>query len=133
MAGFAPHGKCTVSWQGNLLTVSYEGVFNREGAEVLGQALEAPLAERAGRPWVMLNDARLWEGGTPEAFACWAAYFDRWADQGLVALAAVYSRGLQQMLTQTLRSHVSGRVPRHFSDTPEACLAWLAEHGLGPD
>ena len=47
MAGFAPHGKCTVSWQGNLLTVSYEGVFNREGAEVLGQALEAPLAERA--------------------------------------------------------------------------------------
>ncbi len=39
MAGFAPHGKCTVSWQGNLLTVSYEGVFNREGAEVLGQAL----------------------------------------------------------------------------------------------
>ena len=68
MAGFAPHGKCTVSWQGNLLTVSYEGVFNREGAEVLGQALEAPLARRAGRPWVMLNDARLWEGGTPEAF-----------------------------------------------------------------
>ena len=77
MAGFAPHGKCTVSWQGNLLTVSYEGVFNREGAEVLGQALEAPLAERAGRPWVMLNDARLWEGGTPEAFACWASWLTR--------------------------------------------------------
>ena len=67
MAGFAPHGKCTVSWQGNLLTVSYEGVFNREGAEVLGRSLEVPLARRAGRPWVMLNDARLWEGGTPEA------------------------------------------------------------------
>lgn len=49
MAGFAPHGKCTVSWQGNLLTVSYEGVFNREGAEVLGRSLEVPLARRAGR------------------------------------------------------------------------------------
>lgn len=133
MAGFAPHGTCAVSWQGNLLTVTYEGVFNREGAEVLGEALAAQLAGRAGRPWGMLNDARLWEGGTPEAFACWSAYFDHWADQGLVAVAAVYSRSLQQMLTQTLRSHVGSRVPRYFSDTPEACLAWLGEQGVGPD
>lgn len=133
MVGFAPHGECAVSWQGNLLVVTYEGVFNREGAELLGETLEVQLARRDGRPWGMLHDARLWEGGTPEAFACWAAYFDRWADQGLVALAAVYSRALQQMLTQTLRSHVSSRVPRYFSDTPEACLAWLCEQGLGPD
>ena len=50
-----------------------------------------------------------------------------------VILGAFGAHALQQMLTQTLRSHVSSRVPRHFSDTPEACLAWLGEQGLGPD
>ena len=131
MSHFAAHGYYRINWQGDVLNIVVEDLFNREGAEQLTAEIRRLLTQRGGGAWGMLLDVRQWQGGTPDAFGLWIEALEGWiGERHLVAFAALYAESVQQFMGSTVRDRVSTRVP-YFSALDEAaCWQWLGKQGL---
>jgi len=93
MVQFAAHGSHRISWEGDVMVLNLGSLFNREGVEQVLAQVTDDLQKRGDSPWAMLVDVRVWQGGTPDAFASWLASLNAWIDRRqLVAFAALYAR-----------------------------------------
>jgi len=113
------------------MVLALGNLFNREGVERVLQNVADELESRGDSPWAMLVDVRVWQGGTPDAFASWLASLNAWIDRRqLVAFAALYAESVQQFMGSSVRAALSARLPYFSAPDEAACWHWLREQGL---
>jgi hypothetical protein len=131
MVQFAAHGSHRISWEGDVMVLNLGSLFNREGVEQVLAQVTDDLQKRGDSPWAMLVDVRVWQGGTPDAFASWLASLNAWIDRRqLVAFAALYAESVQQFMGSSVRAALSVRLPYFSSPDEAACWQWLRAQGL---
>lgn len=122
------HGNFHLQWQGDVLVVRYEGVWNEVAARHLHRDASVLWARHPGR-WAMVGLFEAWEGATPEAMTEWLGFFLDAVAHGLRAYAVAMPTSLHATMAEGLRRETSKRVDRKdCHDLPDA-LQWLASLG----
>ncbi len=118
------HGQSEVFLNNNIIVSKMSGAFNRTGIERYKRKVVDALESLDGKPFAMLVDNTLVEGGTPEAFEA-LDQFNTWmATQPLIAKAFVYNSSvLKGVMEQRLSSLHS--VPTDFFSDYQSALSWL--------
>lgn len=122
------HGTYHLQWQGDVLVIQYEGVWNEVAIRALHRDASALWTPHAA-PWAMVGLFEAWEGATPEALREWLGFFLDAVDHGLRAYAVAMPTTLHAAMAEGLRRETSRRVDRRdCSDLPDA-LHWLSSLG----
>lgn len=126
------HGRYAIHWQPPVLLVRYEGAWNEQAVIALHAEARALWATLPPGPWAMLTDATQWEGGTPEVFARWTAFFEDAVRHGLTTVTDVLPSHFHELLVRDLAAQAS-RLARHRTSRNLAeAWTWLAEQGFRP-
>lgn len=99
---WSAHGRFELHWEDDCLSLSLDGEWNEVTAQRMAARVRQLVAERAGRPWALLSDARDWEGATPAAMQIVWQMFVPLRDQGMVAATTVLPRGFQEVVIRPL-------------------------------
>lgn len=131
---WSAHGRFELHWEDDCLSLSLDGVWNEVTAERMATRVRALVAERAGRPWALLSDARDWEGATPEAMRIVWEMFVPLREQGMVAATTVLPLGFQEVVIRPLmrqaRTMTRYRAFQQRADARDWLLAQLTELAL---
>ena len=116
----AAHGKSAVELIGDIISVKLAGNFNKEGSEQYCQKVEALVTSMEGRPFAMLVDDRLVEGGTPEAYEVLQGYNKWLSQQMLVAKAIVIENVVTRAIISQRTPELAQQNTRYFQCVDEA-------------
>lgn len=111
-----------------MIDVSLSGNFNKEGIVAYSEGVKDAVTTMAGKPFVMLIDSRLIEGGTPEAYDALEKYNHWLSTQNLIAKAVVMKNVVTQAILEQRTPTLSKQNTLYFDNRNDA-FKWL-NHSL---
>jgi hypothetical protein len=118
------HGEVKISLTDNIITATFIGSFNYEGAVEYSRRIKSIVSSLEERPFVMIIDNTELEGGTPEGFEELEA-FNSWLNQTqLKAKAFIMTSGVQKRIIESRTPSLSLQNTCFFSNYQEA-NEWL--------
>lgn len=126
------HGRYELHWQAPVLLVRYEGVWNEQAVIALHADACALWQTWPPGPWAMLSDATHWDGGTPEVFERWTAFFQDAVRHGMTAVTDVLPSHFHELLVRELAEKAAREARHHTSHSLAEAWGWLATQGFEP-
>lgn len=126
------HGQYQIHWQRPVLLVRYEGTWNEQAVIALHAEARAMWQDWPPGPWAMLTDATHWDGGTPEVFVRWAAFFEDAVRHGMTTVTDVLPSHFHELLVRRLAEQASRMALHRTSHSLPEAWAWLAAQGFTP-
>lgn len=122
------HGKYSVEVDGDIIDVSLSGNFNKEGIVAYSERVREAVLAMAGKPFAMLIDSRLIEGGTPDAYDALEKYNHWLSTQKLIAKAVVMKNVVAQAILAQRTPTLTKQNTLYFDNRDDA-VKWLS-HSL---
>ena len=122
------HGKCSVSVDGDIITVKAVGAFNSEGIVKAIKELESVIESFGQKEFKLLFDYSETEGGTPDVFdkinEC-----NLWLNnQNMIAKAIVINSPTNLEILESRTPARSAQNSRNF-DNKASAVYWLKSEG----
>ncbi|QLG89136.1 hypothetical protein HQ393_13280 [Chitinibacter bivalviorum] len=130
MPNWVQHGEFQLRWQGDVLIVTYSGLWNEQAVIALRSAVMPAWLARGGEPWAMLTNAAHWEGGTPEVLEAWWGFFEECVSYGLLAVTDILPSHFHALVVKSLAERASQLVNYRRSNSMSDAARWLAEQGF---
>jgi hypothetical protein len=124
------HGQFQLQWQGNILTVVYEGVWNEVASANLHQQAKILWRLHKFTSWGLISDARKWDGATAEALTLWWEFFEDAVDNGLIAVTDILPSKFHEAMVSPLAERASKIALYKRSKDLIDAVHWMQSQGL---
>lgn len=118
------HGQIEVKLQDDIIMCKLIGSFNQDGVKRYAAAVKSAIEQLNGKPFAMVIDDLMLEGGTPEAFQALQEYNVWLNEQPLIAKAFVIDKPmLKDIILKRSPALLDQKID--FFKNVEDAIAWL--------